>query len=312
LNTAFDEEIGTPEPVSTQTDTPAEPEPVSPAAPEKTEAAPVETPKEEEPTGDVLLDKLTPDELAAVKQDPKLRKIYSGLMKSYTPKMQALAEQQKLWDALNNPETRKAAAEALARSVGLEIKPTDQPQRDKAAEVADNISEEWSKVVGPEAALQLRPLIEKTALAAVQGTIRPAIEAAEFVHKDAANRQAEAQTSQFRTLAKEKGWDLTPEIESKMVQLGLKYRPADPIKTVGEGVDFMKNLYRMATADTAESDMEKRILERMQKAAQTAEPGRGIPATGREKRTNITKEMDLNQAMDVAFEEEVPGLRMRS
>ena len=49
--------------------------------------------------------------------------------------------------------------------------------------------------------------------------------------------------------------------------------------------------------------MEKRILERMKKAAQSAEPARGVPSTGREKRSNITKEMSLNEAMDVAFQE---------
>jgi hypothetical protein len=41
----------------------------------------------------------------------------------------------------------------------------------------------------------------------------------------------------------------------------------------------------------------------MKKAANSAEPSRGVPSTGREKRSNITKEMSLEQSLDVAVEE---------
>lgn len=281
-------------------------ESVAPSTEPAAEAAPAKTEQPVEETGDPLLDKLTPEQIAEIKADPRLRALYKGLMSSYTPKMQALAEQQKLWDALNNPDTKQRAVAALAASVGLEIKPTDAPQREQAAAVADNISDEWSKVVGPEAAQMLRPLIEKTALAAVQGTLEPMKQAADFVYRDAASRQSEAQVSQFRALAQKEGWELTPQIEAKMAQLGMQYRPAQPIQTVEQGVEFMKNLYRMAD-DGQESRIEKRILERMKKASEEAEPGRGVPSTGREKRTNITKDMDLAESLDVAFAEAVEG-----
>ena len=302
IDTAFEEERGTPasepaaEPASEPTGSP-EPEPVEAAQP-----APAT--QDDEPTGDVLLDKLTPDQIAELKKDPRLRSIYKGLMSSYTPKMQQLAEQQRLWDALNNEGTRRQAVESLARAVGLDIKPTDQPQREQAAAVADGISEEWSKVVGAEAATLLRPLIEKTALAAVQGTLEPMQKAADYVFMDARGRQAEAQVTQFRSLAKEKGWELTPETEAKMAQLGQRMRPSKPIETVEEGVEYMQALYKASSGDDLESKIEKRILERMSKNAQATEPSRGVPSTGREKRTNITKDMDLMAAMDVAFAEE--------
>jgi len=302
LSSAFDEAIAAPAPASTPSA--PEPEPVEAApAPENVEAAPVETPKEEEPTGDVLLDKLTPEELAAVKQDPKLRKIYAGLMKSYTPKMQELSEQKKLWDALNNPDTKRSAIEALAAATGIELKPTDQPQRDAAAKVADALAAKWAAVVGPEAAEQLRPLMEETALAAVQGTLQPLKQASEYLQEDARNRQAEAQTSQFGSLAKEKGWTIDSEIEAKMVEIGQQVLPAKPISTVTDGVRHLERLYRLATADQLEANTEKRILERMNKAAAEAEPSRANPSSGREKRSNITEKMDLGQSIDAAFQD---------
>lgn len=305
LSTAFDEAVASPEPTSTTTggeSAPAERETTAEPEPEKAPEA-AAAPQEEEPTGDVLLDKLTPDQLAELKKDPRLRAIYKGLMSSYTPKMQALAEQQRLWDSLNNPETRRNAVEALARAVGLDIQPTDQPQRDQAAAVADGISDEWSKVVGPEAAQLLRPLIEKTALQAVQGTLQPLQKASEYLQMDARSRQAEAQVSQFRASCQKNGWEVTPQIEAKMAELGQQILPAKGIETVEDGVKHLERLYRLATADGQEAAIEKRVLERMNKAAQSAEPARGVPSAGRERRSNITKDMNLNEAMDAAFEE---------
>jgi hypothetical protein len=259
--------------------------------------------QDDEPTGDVLLDKLTPDQIAELKRDPRLRSIYKGLMSSYTPKMQQFAEQARLWEALNNPQTQRQAVEALARTVGLPIQPTDQPQREQATKVADGIESEWANVVGPEAAQLLRPLIEKTALAAVNGTLQPLQQATEYLQMDARGRQAEAQVSQFKSMAQSKGWNITPEVEARMAELGQQVLPAKPIESVQDGVKHLERLYRLASADTVEQETEKRILERMNKAAQTAEPARGVSSVGREKRSNITKDMNLQDAMDVAFQE---------
>ena len=305
MDTAFDEvrsEGSTPAPASEPEAAPS-PEPAAEPEEAAQPAEPEPAQPQDEPTGDVLLDKLTPEQIAELKKDPRLKAIYKGLMSSYTPKMQQFAEQARLWDALNDPQTQRQAVEALARAVGVDIQPTDQPQRQQAAQVADEISDEWSKVVGPEAAQMLRPLIEKTALAAVQGTIQPMQKAADFVFQDARARQAEAQVNQFRSLAKEKGWELTPEVEVRMAQLGQQMVPAQPIETVEQGVEFMKRLYVAATADDMEAKIEKRILERMNKAAQTAEPARGVPSAGRSRPSGITKEMNLNEALDVAMQE---------
>jgi hypothetical protein len=169
--------------------------------------------------------------------------------------------------------------------------------------VADGISEEWSKVVGAEAAQLLRPLIEKTALAAVNGTLQPLQQATEYLQMDARSRQAEAQVSQFRSVAQEKGWTMSKDVEARMAELGQQILPAKPIESVEDGVKHLERLYRLATADTTEADTEKRILQRMNKAAQTAEPARGVPSVGRGKSTAITSEMSLNEALDVAMQE---------
>ena len=139
LDSAFEEERDSPGQNEAAPAAP-EPEPAEASEPEaeaKPESAAQPAPADDEPTGDVLLDKLTPDQIAELKKDPRLRSIYKGLMSSYTPKMQQFAEQARLWEALNNQETRRGAVEALARAVGLEIKPTDEPQREQARQVSD-------------------------------------------------------------------------------------------------------------------------------------------------------------------------------
>lgn len=311
LSSAFDEAIKSEAPAST-TSEPA-PEPAAPAAPEpKSEpaaAAPAETKPEatepEEPTGDVLMDKLTAEDVAFLKSNPAGKKLYKGLMASYTPKMQALAEQQKLWEALNNPDTKRQAVEALARAVGIEVKPSDEPQREQAARVADNISDEWSKVVGPEAAQMLRPLIEKTALAAVQGQLKPLQEASDALQTDARARQADAQVMQFRAKAKQEGWELTPEVEKRIAGVGQEILPAQPIDSVEQGVRHLERLsiISMYESGQLESSIEKRILERMKKAAQTAEPARGVPSGGRKERSKAAGAASLEEAFDIATEE---------
>jgi len=305
INDAFDAEIGSGKSEETTT-TVEQPEVTpEPQADEKSDQQ-AATPQEDEPTGDVLLDKLTPDQIAELKKDPRLKAIYKGLMSSYTPRMQQLSEAEKMYQALTNDSTRRQAVEALARATGIELKPTDEPQRQQAAEVADSISEDWSKVVGPEAAAMLRPLIEKTALAAVNGTLQPLQQATQYLQMDARSRQAEAQTSQFKALASEKGWTLTPEVESKMAMLGQQFRPAKAIESVSEGVEYLSGLYRLATADTNDSAAERRVLDRMKKAAQTAEPTRSVPSVGR-KESSIPRGTSLNDALEIAVAQALEG-----
>jgi hypothetical protein len=167
----------------------------------------------------------------------------------------------------------------------------------------DPVAKMWSDAVGPEAAAILRAAVEKTALAAVQGTLQPLQQASEYLQMDARSRQAEAQVGSFRAHCQKNNWEITPQIESKMYQLGQQILPARPIESVEEGVKHLERLYLLATADGQEAAIEKRVLERMNKAAQSAEPARGVPSTGREKRSNITKDMNLTEAMDAAFEE---------
>lgn len=126
---------------------------------------------------------------------------------------------------------------------------------------------------------------------------------------DARGRQAQSQVAQFKATATEKGWEITPEVEARMTELGQQLMPARQIETVEGGVKHLEMLYKLATADTAEAVAEKRVLDRMQKAAQSAEPARGVPSAGREDRSKITPEMDLNAALEVAVSEAVAESR---
>jgi hypothetical protein len=311
LDAAFETERGEASPA--QVDSQPEPQSGSDSSPEPEAAQPAPEPaaKDDEPTGDVLFDKLNAEQIAAIQNDPRLRAAYRGLQSSYTAKMQQFAEQSRLWDALNNPQTQRHAVEALARSVGIELAPTDVPQRQQAAQVADGIETEWAQVVGPEAAQLLRPLIEKTALAAVKGTLQPIEKATEYLQMDARSRQAEAQVSQFKAAAQAKGWNLTPEVEARMAEFGQQLMPAKAIETVEDGVKHLERLYRLATADNAEADAEKRVLDRMKKNREQAEPTRTTPSTGREKRSNVSSAKNLSEALDIAMEETAAQFGLR-
>lgn len=318
LDSAFEEERSTPAPEAPST--PSEP------SPEATEPAAAETPEEPEEAAqaapeaaqdeDVLLERLTPEDIVELKKTEHGRRVYKGLMQSYTQKMQKLAERdrqiqqyEQLWNALNNPATQRQAVEALAKATGIQVAPgqTEQKQAEQASQIADKIQAKWDQLIGPEAAAQFRPVVEDTIKFALSAQIEPlqkAIETQqELQRRDMAMKQADAQLQQFMTFADKEGWKVSKDVEKRMTELGQQLRPAKAFETVEEGVGFLKQLYRLATADTSEADTEKRILARMNKAAQTAEPARGVPSAGKSKPSGITKEMSLNEALDVAMQE---------
>lgn len=305
IDSAFDveEQSVSPEPEPTP-DTPEETPAEETKASEPAEETPLET--------DELTEHLTPEQIAEMRKDPRLDSIYRGLMKKFTPATQELSQLRRLFGAIQDPGTRKQALKALGAVVGAEIELREEEKREQqeqASQIADNLSEEWSKVVGPEAAELLRPLIEKTAQAAIAGQFQPLQQATVALQQDARNRQAQAQVAQFKAFAETEGWKVTPEVEAKMFALGQELQPAKPIETVDQGVSHLKMLYKLATADEALSNAEKRVLERMDKAAKSVEPARGVSSANRESKSRIKPGMSLDEALDIAVEEETAGLR---
>jgi len=312
LDSAFDESMAdTQDTTEAQTD--AEPSAeTTESEPAKDEAAPVdesaEAPAEDDSAEDALL-KLSPEELAAIKSNPATAKLYKSVMRSATQKWQEIAEHRKLWEALqNDPEN---AIKALAAAKGLRIadEPQQQAQQQAASQAADDLESEWAQVVGAEAAALLRPLIEKTALRAAQGSLQPVQQATQALQLDAKARQAQAQIATFKANAQAKGWDITPEVEARMTTFGQQVFPSRQLETVEDGVKHLEMLYRLATADDADAKAEARVLARMKKAAQSAEPSRSVSSAGRGSTSRITDEMDLNAALEVAVDEAVSESR---
>jgi len=286
------------------------PEPEEAAA----EAAPPEpkqnkpAPEPDEVVGD-LVEKLTPQELETLKSTPEGLKLYKGLMQSYTPRMQKLAEQERqfsqqkqMWDALNSPDEgiRRRAVAALAAATGMRL--AEEKPKETAPEV-DEVTEEMNRVFGPEAAAIMRPVFEKLAQKVASSQIQPLQQASEALQMDARARQAQAQIAQFRANAKERGWEITPDVEARMTQLGQEFLPARPIETVEGGVRHLEMLYKLATADDAEKAASKKVFDRMQKAAETAEPTRGVPSSGQERKGADLKNMTWDEAFDTAIAE---------
>jgi len=88
-----------------------------------------------------------------------------------------------------------------------------------------------------------------------------------------------------------------------MTQLGQEFLPARPIETVEGGVRHLEMLYKLATADDAEKAASKKVFDRMQKAAETAEPTRGVPSSGQERKGADLKNMTWDEAFDTAIAE---------
>jgi len=57
-------------------------------------------------------------------------------------------------------------------------------------------------------------------------------------------RLADAQVVLFRKLAAEKGWEITPEIEERMVAESRNNPPKRLVRSTAEGVKYLQRLYQ--------------------------------------------------------------------
>ena len=206
----------------------------------------------EEPT-DALL---TPAELAALpaKERARAEKWQAKL----TRQAQANAAQAKAFDewkplieALkSNPE---AAIEELAKQRGLSIA---RPKQDTPVE--DDLP--------PELAF-LKPVLEareNRIEARIRAELAPVKEAQAHATNEAMARETEATKEQFS--AKYPGWQ---KHEAKMLEIGQRIIPI-----AGKMTDFeyLELLHTMATANISEAERTKKVVEKINKAAQSVEP----------------------------------------
>lgn len=314
LDTAYAEEAAT-QPTEGVPDAGPAPEEVKPEAPaEEVTPEPEATPEAAaEPSSDpseaALVGKLTQEELEKLKSTPEGLKLYKGLMQSYTPRMQELAEKERqfarqaqMWDALNSQDEtiRRRAVSAMVAATGMKL--AEESPAPVQPEV-DEVAEEMNRVFGPEAAAIMRPVFEKLAQKVAQNQIQPMQQATDALQLDVRARQAQAQVAQFKAAAQAKGWEISPDVEAKMAELGQQLAPAQPIQTVEGGVKHLEMLYTLATAETKQKAASTEVVKRMQKAAAEAEPTRGVPSGGQERRTKVTDDMSFDEAFDTAIQE---------
>jgi len=213
---------------------------------------------------------LTPDELA--KLSPKERANAEKWQAKLTQKSQALSAQAKefetwkpLIDGLQaNPD---AVIEELAKRRGLTITKTNQDTT--VAKTAANTIAQL-----PTELQFLQPVFEefgKQLLANVDTRLQPIAQAQQQMLTDAAAAETDATIQSFTV--KHPEWK---KHETKMMELGQKFIPTTGNMT---DLEYMEALYKLVTFDQHKADQTKKVVEKLNKVAETSEtPTSGVPA----------------------------------
>ncbi len=291
----------------------------SAAAPETTtetvETAAPETPEGEEVTPEQPAQaqaddddddslSVSAEELAQIKANPALAKLYKSMNKNYTQKSMSLAQERQLIDALRNPDTRQDAVRVIATMAGYELaeRRKEEPKT-TASEVVDQTITELNSVFTPEISAALKPVLENiarnTAKSVLEKEVGPLQEATTYLTADANRRQSEAEVKAFKSKYPNQ---ITPEIESKMAALFNELPPSENVDA-GKYLDY---LYKIVRADVSKTAVTKEVTNRMTQAAARQEP-KGNTQTARIKPTGEKRSMDFNARFDEAFGEAREG-----
>lgn len=288
-------------PVETKSEVTSEPE----SEPESTQTEATTQSESNDDEPDAL--SVSPEELAQIKANPALAKLYRGMNKSYTQKTMSLAQERQLLDALRNPESRKEAAKLIATAAGLniaeEIAQVKSPTQTQTEQIVDSHLAELNKLFTPEVSAAFKPILEKIAIdsakAVLEQEVTPIRNATAALTQQAFKEQTEAEVRAFK--AAHNG-EITPQIEAEMAKLFTKLPPSDEV----EPGEYMEMLYRIVKADTKKTDAVKEVTTRMAKAAASQEPKNAVQPS-RVSATDKPKSMDFNERFDSAFEEAKQG-----
>ncbi len=266
----------------------------SAAAPETTtetvETAAPETPEGEEVTPEQPAQaqaddddddslSVSAEELAQIKANPALAKLYKSMNKNYTQKSMSLAQERQLIDALRNPDTRQDAVRVIATMAGYELaeRRKEEPKT-TASEVVDQTITELNSVFTPEISAALKPVLENIA------------------------RNTRIEPMTVKAFKSKYPNQITPEIESKMAALFNELPPSENVDA-GKYLDY---LYKIVRADVSKTAVTKEVTNRMTQAAARQEPN-GNTQTARIKPTGEKRSMDFNARFDEAFGEAREG-----
>jgi hypothetical protein len=294
---AFDAAVATPEADSTSKETPVTTTEHTPEPPKGVETAPAEA--DAEPDSNVIEEasdaalNLGPEELAAIKANPATAKLYKSLMRASTAKFQEISANKRFLDSIR--ENPRAVIESAARNMGLQLVEHKDTQTEQGqGEVVDEVMDEMVQLFGPELAPAVRPVMERMVRQLVDKEVNPIRQSQEAYKAEQMDRQSKAHAATFRA----KHPDISPEIESKMMEIGRSVSPNEGISPVA----YLDLLHTLATAGDTASKTAKLAAERIRAAQESAEPRRGsAPATTGG--GGVKDDMTISDAFDAAWAE---------
>lgn len=203
---------------------------------------------------------LSREEVAKLKDDPKaLAKAYR---RAYTQKTQAMAEERKFIKALR--ENPKSVVMELARRAGLEVKAGE------AAPAKDEVMQQLEDTFGPEVAGALGPAFMELARRIVRTEVEPLRQATEASRAETARVQSEAVLKTFESSHPD--WK---KHENKMMAVAKRYVPAEGTTEL----QYLKDLYVLATQDQSTADATRKVVERMGKSVRASDLTGSTPAS---------------------------------
>lgn len=276
---------------------------------EKTQTAeqpPVETPPVETTETDELL---TKDEVA--KLSPEGQANYKKMQKAYTQKTQTLAaERKKLENWQNVIDAFEADPVGTLRKIapqyGLQFaeaaaKEAEETTQDPNAEVTAQMQTELRELLGPEQealADGLTKIFDRALRSATQSAVKAEVEPLKQRDQERALEEITTTTeTEMKAFGdKHKDWK---QHEPKMLEIGKKLLPAEGMTTA----DYLETLYYLATKDQSEAEQVNKVVERINKAASSAEPQESAVNT-----TRVTPARPKRPTLEEAFEAAEKGI----
>ena len=249
------------------------------------------------------------EELLPQEEYDKLRdkpeELRKALNKAFTQKTQALAEQRKAFEPYQElvsslQEDPQGTVRALAERLGIKLE-----QAETKAEVKEATSEllaDLKQSLGPDLeflADKLAPVLErivgKLAGQAVSKEVEPLKQQAEAMQAETVRQQIEGNLELFTK--KHPDWK---KHEVQMTAIGKRLHPAADPRTgkPPTWMEYMEDLYYLATKDVREGDITRKTVERMKESAEKSEgSGDGVASN------RVTKAAPKGKSFDEAFEQ---------
>lgn len=255
-------------------ETPVEDKPSTETPPEEAEKVAAQV----QDTADDTDQLWTPDKVA--KLSPELRKQYDEMNRDYTRKSQKNASDRKefepwkpLIDGLTGTNPA-AVVEELAQRLGLTVTKAGTVEARAEAVTQTFTSKALEKL--PE---ELRPLfapaleaLKEELTEAYKGQLKPIVEQQSQMITEAAAAETEATIKSFTVT--HPGWE---KHEKTMIDIMGKLVPKPGAMT---DLELMEMAYTLATANESEAEKTKKVVARINKAAESVEPNRrsGMPS----------------------------------